>query len=392
MKLLVLLSRFPHPLDKGDKLRAFHQLRWLARRHTIALLALTDEPVAADSRAAVEPLCAGGVHVHALTRLAIGRGIARALVAGLPLQVGYFDDPAAHRTVMRLVAEFRPDHLYCQLVRMAGYARPYADRLPQTLDYMDVFSAGMDRRAGGAPAWQRPVLIREARRLRAYEARAFSWFRHHTIISDQDRQLIDHPRRDSIAVVPNGIDAEYFQPPSPRPAPEYDLLFCGNMAYYPNVEAAVYLAEQVLPLVHRRHPGARLLLAGTTPATRVLALQSETVHVSGWLPDIRTAYAGARVFIAPMRSGTGLQNKLLEAMAMELPCVTTPLAHNALGGEPGREVLVGDSAEALAEHVGDLLASEAMAAALAARGQAFVRERYDWGAATARLESMLRCS
>ena len=389
MRLLVLLSRFPHPLDKGDKLRAFHQLRCLAERHTVAVFALTDEAVAPESYAAVAALCAGGVFVEPLNRLTIGQGLARAVATGVPLQVGYFAAAAAHRRLATVVAGFNPDHLYCQLVRMAPYAAPYAGRLPMTLDYMDVFSVGMDRRAVGAPRWQRPILRREAQRLRAYETRAFGWFQHHTIISDQDRQALAHPERGRIAVVPNGIDTQFFQPPV-APAPTFELLFCGNMGYYPNVEAAGWLAQEVLPRVRARYPAARLLLAGTTPAARVLALAAADPHVrvSGWLPDIRTAYADARVFVAPMRSGTGLQNKLLEAMAMGLPCVTTPLAHRPLGGTAGQELLVGESAAELADHVGALLADPPAAAALAARGRAYVQTHFGWGAATRQLEAL----
>ena len=390
MKLLVLLSRFPYPLDKGDKLRAYHQLRYLAGRgHDVCLLALSDAPVSAAELAAVRPLCRGGLHLHHLGRLGRGRGLARALAtAGRPLQVGYFYEAAAQRLVDKLLAEFRPDHVYCQLIRMAEYLRSHAGRVPMTLDYMDVFSAGMARRAATAPAWQRPVLALEARRLAAYEAAAWGWFRHHTIISDQDRQLIAHPRNEAITLVPNGIDFAYFQP-QPAAPKTHDLLFCGNMGYHPNVDAACWLAEEILPLVQRRHPQARLLVAGTTPAPRVLALARRPgVGVSGWLPDIRTAYAGARVFVAPMRVGTGLQNKLLEAMAMQLPCVTTPLAHNALGGTPGQHLLVADSAPALADALANLLADPAGAARLAAAGRTFVAETYDWAAATARLENL----
>ena len=386
MKLLVLLSRFPYPLDKGDKLRAFHQLRHLARHHEICLLALTDEDVPPADHAVVAPLCAGGLHVHRLRRPGIARGVSRALAKGLPLQVGYFADPAAQRALDALLLSFQPDHIYCQLIRMAEYLRPHHVRWPCTLDYMDVFSAGVARRAARAARWQRPVLALEAARLRRYEALVFSWFRHRTIISDPDRQLIDHPRRQQIRVVPNGLDAAYFRPvEAPK---EYDVLFCGNMAYPPNVEAAVFLATEIMPLVRRQHSQARLLLAGTTPAPRVLALASAAVTVSGWLPDIRAAYAGARVFVAPMRSGTGLQNKLLEAMAMRLPCVTTPLAQAPLGGAPGEQILVGDTAAALAAHVSALLADPVKAAALAGRGLAFVRANYDWETATSQLDAL----
>jgi sugar transferase (PEP-CTERM/EpsH1 system associated) len=390
MKLLVLLSRFPYPLDKGDKLRAYYQLRYLAGQgHEICLLALSDEVVGMDALVAVRPLCRGGLYIHQLGKAARGRGLLRALVtAGRPLQVGYFYDPVAQRLVDKLLADFRPDHVYCQLIRMTEYLRPHAGRVPATLDYMDVFSAGMARRAATAPAWQCPVLALEASRLAAYEAAAFGWFRHHTIISDQDRQLIAHAEKARIAIVPNGIALDYFQP-QPLAPQTHDLLFCGNMGYHPNVDAACWLAEEILPLVQQRHPGATLLIAGTTPAPRVQALARRPgVAVSGWLPDIRTAYAGARVFVAPMRVGTGLQNKLLEAMAMQLPCVTTPLANNALRGKSGRHLLVAEGAPALAAALIDLLADEALAARLAAAGRTFVAETYDWAAATARLEAL----
>jgi sugar transferase (PEP-CTERM/EpsH1 system associated) len=390
MKILVLLSRFPYPLDKGDKLRAYYQLRYLAEQsHEICLLALSDEEVCTEALAAVQPLCRGGLHVHRLGKVARGRGLARALAtAGRPLQVGYFYEAGAQRLLDKLLATFQPAHVYCQLIRMAEYLRPHAGQVPMTLDYMDVFSAGMARRTATAPAWQRPVLALEASRLATYEAAAFSWFQHHTIISDQDRQLIQHVAKERIAIVPNGIALDYFQP-QPLAPKTHDLLFCGNMGYHPNVDAACWLAEEILPLVQQRHPSATLLVAGTSPAPRVQALARRPgVAVSGWLPDIRTAYAGARIFVAPMRVGTGLQNKLLEAMAMQLPCLTTPLANNALRGTPGRHLLVAEGASALAEALAGLLADETAAAQLAAAGRRFVAETYDWATATRQLENL----
>ncbi|UOR06511.1 glycosyltransferase [Hymenobacter aerilatus] len=310
-----------------------------------------------------------------------------ALALARPLQIGYFQDPAAQRLLTQLLHTFQPDHVYCQLIRMAEYLRPHYQQWPCTLDYMDVFSAGVARRAARSPRWQRPVFQLEAQRLRRYEALVFDWFRAHSIISDQDRQLIDHPQRQQIRVVLNGIDTTYFQPTN---APkEHELLFCGNMAYPPNIDAAIFLAEEILPLVRRQHPRARLLIAGTTPTARVQALAAEGVTISGWLPDIRTAYAGARVFVAPMRTGTGLQNKLLEAMAMHLPCVTTTLANAALRGTPNEQVLIGDTAVALATHISKLLSYPAEAAILAERGLRFVSTHYNWGTATTRLEKIM---
>jgi sugar transferase (PEP-CTERM/EpsH1 system associated) len=387
MKLLLLLSRFPYPLDKGDKLRAFHQLRYLARHHEICLFCLSDEPVTAASYEAVRPLCTGGLHVQRLRRPGIAANMALALLQGLPLQVGYFYDAAAQRQLDALIREFQPDHLYCQLIRMAQYVRGYAGRLPMTLDYMDVFSKGMLRRAEQSSWAERMVYGREGRSLLAYEAAAFDWFQAHTIISEQDQQLIEHPYREKIHVVRNGIDTEFFQPRAT--AKTHDILFCGNMSYHPNVDAVEFLAQDILPLVQRVHPAARLLIAGTTPAPRVLALASETVTISGWIDDIRDAYAAARVFVAPMRVGTGLQNKLLEAMAMELPCVTTPLANNALHGRPGQDILVGETAADLANCISTALTDATAAAQLASQGRLFVQQHYDWEASTNQLEVLL---
>jgi glycosyltransferase involved in cell wall biosynthesis len=160
------------------------------------------------------------------------------------------------------------------------------------------------------------------------------------------------------------------------------------MSYHPNVDAAVFLAEEILPLVRQTYPKARLLVAGTTPAPRVQALASESVTISGWVADIRDAYAAARVFVAPMRVGTGLQNKLLEAMAMRRPCVTTSLANNALRGHSGHDLLVGESAAELAAHICTLLTNAETAARLAVRGRAFVQEQYNWEAATNQLRAL----
>ncbi|MDF7811326.1 glycosyltransferase [Hymenobacter sp. YC55] len=386
MKLLVLLSRFPFPLDKGDKLRAYHQLRYLARHHEVCLFCLSDEEVSATAYEAVRPLCVGGLHVQRLRRPGIARNMALALLQGLPFQVGYFYDARVQRRLDALIREFQPDQVYCQLIRMAHYVRSYAGRLPMTLDYMDVFSTGMLRRADQSSWAEGKVYTREGRSLQAYEAATFDWFQSHTIISEQDRQLIEHPRREEIRIVRNGIDTEFFAPR--MVAKTHDLLFCGNMSYHPNVDAVEFLALEILPLVRRAHPAARLLIAGTTPAPRVLALASDAVTVSGWIDDIRDAYAAARVFVAPMRVGTGLQNKLLEAMAMKLPCITTPLANNALHGRAGHDLLVGESAVELAECITSLLTDTDSATRLAAQGRKFVQEHYDWEASTNQLETL----
>ncbi|MEM7298602.1 MAG: glycosyltransferase, partial [Bacteroidota bacterium] len=207
------------------------------------------------------------------------------------------------------------------------------------------------------------------------------------IISEQDRDFIFHPKRKDIAVIPNGVDQEFFRPVERQK--KYEIVFTGNMNYPPNVDSAVLLARDILPLVKRKVPEAKLLIAGAQPANAVKALASSDVIVSGWMDDIRDAYSESKVFIAPMQIGSGLQNKLLEAMSMGLPCITSALANNALGAEPGKEILVGNNPQEYANHILELLNNQELASDLSDNGLQFIRRKYSWESSAQLLEDLM---
>ena len=178
---------------------------------------------------------------------------------------------------------------------------------------------------------------------------------------------------------PNGVAAEFFE--TRRVAqPDIDLIFTGNLSYHPNVAAAVYLVREVLPRLVARNLNPMVYLVGTRPAAAVQALAGPQVVVTGQVPDVRAYLARARVFVAPLFLGSGLQNKLLEALAAGLPVVTTPLANAALEAQAGRHLLTGTDAEELAAAVAGLLANPDQAHALGQAGLAFVRDHFDWQA------------
>jgi glycosyltransferase involved in cell wall biosynthesis len=237
-----------------------------------------------------------------------------------------------------------------------------------------------ERRVQREPWYSRWLFRVEQQRLERYEARMLEEFEHCVIISSQDRDCIRHVERGKIGIVPNGVDFGHFQPREAEK--KHDLLFTGNMAYPPNVESAVFLASEVLPLVWKRMPQVTLAIAGATPADRVMSLAGPKVRVTGWVDDISECYAGAKIFVAPMLINTGLQNKLLEAMSMKLPCITSKLANNALGGIPGKDLLVCSDPDQYAAEILDLLNDTARAARIAESGCQFVRERYSWESAT----------
>jgi glycosyltransferase involved in cell wall biosynthesis len=386
MRIFILLSRVPYPLEKGDKLRAYHQIRELSRKNEIILCALNPDKKLNKQKAfaALQPFCRSinFIDIPFYRKL---WNIGMAFFNGLPFQTGYFYNKSASRKVNKLIAEYKPEHIYCQLLRTAEYVKE--TKIPKTLDYQDVFSYGMKRRLEHASLLMKPLLKMEYQRLARYEEKIFKFFENKTIISIPDRNLIPHPEREKIEVIPNGVDWEYFSPLKKEKS--FDLIFIGNMAYPPNIDAAEFLAKEIMPLVWKKIPEAILLLAGASPHLRVSSLYSERIKVSGWLDDIREAYSSGKIFIAPMRIGTGLQNKLLEAMAMKIPCITTPLANDALQAENGKQILIGSSAGELAECVLKLLENENLYNELAVNGQQLVRKQFSWEEYTEKLHKII---
>jgi len=386
MKIFVLLPRIPFPLEKGDKLRAFNQIKQLAKHNEIILCALNDDPKVSEQDAfhALQPYCQS-INFIRITKPQILLGLIQAFLKGLPMQCGYFYNRKAAKKIDALIAKHKPDMLFGQLLRVAEYIR--FKNFPKAIDYQDIFSYGMKRRADIASFVTRPIYNMEYHRLCRYEAAIFEDFDVKTIISEPDRTLFPHKRRDEILIIPNGVDHDYFKPQ--KREKHYDLVFTGNMSYPPNVNAVEYLANEILPIVWKTLPDVKLYIAGATPDPKVKKAASERIIVSGWLDDIRDAYAQSRVFIAPMRIGTGLQNKLLEAMSMRLPAITSPLANASLGAKPNEEILVGSNTEEMAQHIITLLTDKEKAEHLAQAGFDFTNRVYDWEKATEILQNAM---
>ncbi|MBO7083808.1 MAG: glycosyltransferase [Bacteroidales bacterium] len=387
MKIFVLLPRIPYPLEKGDKLRAFNQIKQLSKRNEIVLCALNDNTKVDEQQAfhALQPYCAS-INFIKISKINILFGLIWAFMKGLPLQCGYFFNRKASRKVDELILKHQPDILFGQLLRVAEYIRHKG--IPKAIDYQDVFSYGMKRRRDIASWITRPVFNMEYQRLCRYEAAIFDDFDIKTIISEPDRDLIPHPKKNEILIIPNGVDHDFFKPQQQEK--RYDIVFTGNMSYPPNVNAVDYLANEILPIVWKTLPDAKMYIAGASPDPKVKKAACDRIIVSGWLDDIRDAYAQSKVFIAPMRIGTGLQNKLLEAMSMGLPAITSPLANASLGAQPNVEILIGSNAEEMANNIITLLTDKVKAQQIAQAGYDFTNRVYDWGKATEILENAMK--
>ena len=374
MKIVFITSRVPWPLEKGDKLRAYHQLKNLSKKNKIILCAINDTKLHPEAETELKKFCEE-IHIYNISKIQIFFNLLRGLINGLPLQVAYFTSTTAIAKINTLIQEKKPDRIFAQLIRSAEYAR-YQKTIPTVLDYMDIFSKGIERRINKVNILWRWLFKMEWKRLLKYEAAVYNDFDASTIISQQDRDLLPLPFPTSIAVIPNGVDTNFFKPfPATK---DYELLFNGNMNYPPNIESVVYLVEKVLPIIWKKKPTLRLLISGASPSNEVLALQSEKVTVTGWVDDIRLSFARSKILVAPMQSSIGLQNKLLEAMAMKLPCITTSLSNNALKAIPDSQILVADSPEQFAIQIQLLLDRPEKAAQLAENGYQMVLDRFNW--------------
>lgn len=392
-RLAVLTPRFPLPLDKGDRLRIHHQLEVLHEHFTIDLHCLSFRSVSKDELDYIRKRC-HSVTVHRLSFVKAAVRMLWSPFSRRPFQVLLFTERRLVKHIRARIMEGEPDVLLAQMVRTAEYVKDL-DAVPHVLDIMDTLHAGAEREAERAPRWKRPLLVEEGRRLLRYEHRMPQYFDACTIISEQDRQLLPHPDKSSVHVVPNGVDTHFFDPeakvkPLSDESPVYDVAFCGNLGYAPNIVAARFLANEVAPAFHALcHRPLRVLICGAQPAPAVKALSAGSVDVVANVEDIRSAYLAAPIFIAPMLVNTGLQNKLLEAMSLQRACLTTPRALAALGCEVGNAVATAEDAASFAQEIKALLEDEPRRLQMGQQGATIIQDRFTWKAATVTLVALL---
>jgi sugar transferase (PEP-CTERM/EpsH1 system associated) len=315
------------------------------------------------------------------------KGVA-GLVAGGSLSLAYFRAGGLRRRLRTRRSEAPYDVVYASSTPMAQYARPLGG--PVIMDFVDVDSDKWRQYA----AHTRPPLAwlyrLEGRRLEAAEADIARWARLCLLATRTEESLLRSfaPWARS-AVIPNGIDLAYYEPVA-TPAAQPVVLFTGAMDYLPNIDAVGHFCADILPLVRREIPETRFYIVGLNPSPDVLRLASMSgVTVTGPVPDVRPYYARAGVCVAPLRIGRGIQNKVLQGMAMGLPLVVSPLAARGLEAQPGRHLEVAGDPVEFAARLVRLLKSAADRRALGRNGRAFVEANYGWERSLFNLELLL---
>ncbi len=392
--LLFLAHRIPYPPNKGDKLRSYHLLKFLSGRYRVHLGAFVDDEADLQHVGVLQELCE---ECH-LVRLHPARAKAKSLiglVSGDPLTLPYYRSASMRQWVSQVL---RTASIEAGLVFSSGMAQyvMQANGLRRVADLVDVDSDKWRQYAATQP-WPRSAIYRrEGRALLRYEREIARRFDATVFVSAAEAELFRQfapESADKVWHVNNGVDCDYFSPARPYANPygerERVLSFTGAMDYWPNVDAVVWFAREVFPEIHRRDADARFCIVGARPAAEVTRLtQLPGVTVTGSVPDIRPYLAHAKLAVAPLRVARGVQNKVLEAMAMARPVLASPQAAEGIDAQIGSELLVAADKSDFVQQASHLLEGDG-GSTIGVAGRARVLASYAWESSLSRFEHLL---
>lgn len=395
-EILFLAHRIPFPPDRGDKIRSHHVLKALAALAPVHVGCLADN---ADDMAHESELAALAT-THCLVKRRASLAVAglSAVLGGRPISLAAFSSGKLARYVRKVLASRPISTIFVFSGQMAQYV-PASFQGRVVMDFVDVDSAKFGQYAR-RPGLSAPVYLREAWLLRRYEARMARRATTSLLVSEAEaallRSRLGRGTKPDVRAMGNGIDTAHFDPAGIPIAPQLvmggpQIVFTGQMDYPPNVDAVIAFARQVMPLIKGRFPGALFNVVGRAPSPAVLALDGVNgTRVTGAVPDVRPWLAGADLVVVPLTLARGVQNKVLEAMAMARPVLLTPEAATGIDAVDGRDFSVSpaDPEEMAARAVG-LLTDTIRADALGRAARAFVIAQCGWDQVLAPLPQLV---
>lgn len=377
------------------RVRPYNFIKALAERgHRLTLLALVPPKEDTSSLNTLRQWCERVETIPLPQWRTLWNGV-QAIPGQTPFQAAYSRSPQMAALIQQTQASQTFDVVHVEHLRGAELSRSVR-RTPIVFDAVDSITLLFERVLQSGPSRNSRLMARlDLERTRRYEGQFLQRFQRVLITSPRDGDMLANlsntpNQHERLVVLPNGVDLSYFQP-LPLPRDPATLVFTGKMSYHANVAAGLDLATQVMPLAWQQLPDARLVIVGKDPAPALLALTADPrITVTGTVPDMRPHLAQATAAISPMRYGVGIQNKVLEAMAMATPVISTPQAVSALQVEAGQEALVADTPQAMAEAVIALLTNETQRQYLGQKGRCYVETHHDWKKAAEKLETVYR--
>jgi len=395
MRILNITNQVPYPAVSGAPLRTYNMLRRLAREHEVYLAAFTETDEHNDGLANLLQTCREVVTVRRKSlkqSMHFGK-ILTSLLHGEPpeTRLSFSEDLA--REIQDLVNRVNFDIVLIEHGSMGLYLEALPAKLRKKAVWVlhdidfDKFMriANITQRKGAkARAWI------HAKMMKRWQPQFASQFRYCVTVSEPDRKLLLSANGNlRVCVSPNGVDTNHYRP-LPDETTAAEILFVGNMGYEPNADAAVYFCREVLPLVRREVPDVKVWIVGIDPGPSVTRLGGDKVFITGAVPDVRPYYKRSRVCIVPLRAGSGTRLKILEAMALGRPVVSTSIGCEGLNATEGENLLIADDSKRFAEQIVRLLTDSEFRAGITQNARQFVTALYDWDVIAERLMNDFR--
>lgn len=393
MKILFIANRVPYPPFRGDKLKIYNLASELSKKHELHLLTIAENKTDVDS---VNILLKPIEGKHGLLFQSINwvyRPKWKSAISALwgifskrPLQVAFFRSSSFENKLKKVLKENQFDVIHVQHIRMAQY---FEDLNCQNviLDLPDAFSLYWKRRIEKSTNIFSKLLSNiEFKRLFKYEMEVIPRFNKVLVCSKEDQEYLIKNTGFDVELLQNGVNTTVFQPRN-QSFTRNRVLFTGNMDYAPNVDAVVYFVNEIWPHILSEIPNAVFIIAGQRPVAKVLALASESVKITGFIPDLADEYSKAHVVVSPLRIGAGTQNKVLEALSMDIPVVSTNVGYAGLELLPDEGIALSLNNKEIIANTIKILRDEDYRNDLGRKGGAKIRNKFSWQGIANKLET-----
>lgn len=384
-KLLYLCHRIPYPPNKGDKIRSFNILKALSEQFDVYLGCFVDDPFDHQYESRLSQWCVQYKCVRQNKTTCKIKGLT-SFFTNKPITLPYYADPELQQWVDVTLEQQKIDQVFIFSSAMAQYVDgPHYNHLHRVIDFVDIDSDKWRQYAENKTGIMRFVYHREYTKLAQYEHHYCHQFAASLFVSADEaamfQRLMPSQLHSKIHPLLNGVDTDFFDPKAPLQPAEFPLqspylVFTGAMDYWANVDAVVWFVQHVWPFIKAKQPQLQLYIVGGNPTADVLALAANDIHVTGRVHDVRPYIAHANAVVAPLRIARGIQNKVLEAMAMDKPIIATSMAIEGINAPSSACLRIADSGSEFAEHCHDIVA----ASALAIDNRAWVIEHFTWQA------------
>ena len=387
MKILLVANRVPFPPFRGDKLKIFNLASELCEQHELHLITIAENQEDLESIGILKNPIENthGKKVKLFKSITVEyqpkwKSATKAVLGFFshrPLQVAFFRSSKFQKSLNQLLQKEDFDVIHVQHIRMAQYfeGRQCSNVI---LDLPDAFSLYWKRRLEKSKSIFSKLFTRlEFQRLFEYELEMVPKFKKVLVCSREDQAYLKANTGFSVELLQNGVNTNVFKPRIGQFIP-LRVLFTGNMDYAPNIDAVSYFVEEIWPKVLTKVPNAKFVIAGQRPVAKVLSLKSENIDITGFIPNLADEYAKAHVVVSPLRIGAGTQNKVLEALSMDIPVVSTNVGYAGLELDKGEGIALSENSDEFAQNVVDILTNIEYRNQLGSEGGKKIRSRFSW--------------